>query len=107
MLYVTAPGTGTQLMTLVPSPPPPATSGVGVSRASRTSTAGRNVRRLPFQVLLLVDSSNFTRIDPMSAMRLPSLSPNVKDFILRAPRAITYSRAFALSRSTHDKIQLN
>jgi hypothetical protein len=56
---------------------------------------------------LLVDSSNLTRIDPISAMRLPSLSPNVKDFIVRAPRAITYSRAFALSRSTQDKIHLN
>src|SRR6516164_8298765 len=66
MLYVTAPGTDTQLMTLVPSPPPPGTSVVGVrhgtSRASRTSTAGRNVRRLPFPVLFPVDLNNFLSI---------------------------------------------
>ena len=31
---------------------------------------------------------------------------NVKDFILRAPRAKTHSRAFASWRSTQDRIQL-
>src|SRR3984893_3517671 len=66
MLYLTAPAIGTQLMTLVPSPPPPGTSVVGdsdgTSRASRTSTAGRNVQRLPFLVLFLVDSNNLFRI---------------------------------------------
>src|SRR6516164_8064013 len=68
MLYLTAPATGTQLMTLVPSPPPPGTSvvgsSVGTSRASRASTAGRNVRRLPF----LVDSNNvFSVARPFTA----------------------------------------
>src|SRR6516165_12312187 len=68
MLYLTAPATGTQLMMLVPSPPPLATSAVGASvgasRPSRASTAGRNVRRLPF----LVDSNNvFSIATPFTA----------------------------------------